>query len=258
MSQGPGQGAGAVPTPRIAAVDALRGGAVLLMIVYHGLWDATFLGLLDLPLLSAWPWLVARASVLTLFLGLAGLSLTLAHGAGFRPRPFLRRLAGVALGAALITAGTAVLFPPSYVFFGALHHIALASLLGLALLRLPGLLLAAVGAGAFILPLLAEGLVVPGGLLDRPPLLILGLASTPPDSVDFVPLLPWFAAWPAGMLLGRATAWAARPPRRGWTAWQPASPAARLLTLAGRHSLIVYLVHQAPLMGVLWLLARLT
>jgi len=258
LSKGPGQGADAVPPPRIAAVDALRGGAVLLMIVYHGLWDASFLGLLDLPLLSAWPWLVARATILALFLGLAGLSLTLAHGAGFRPRPFLRRLAGVAVGAALITAGTAVLFPPSYVFFGALHHIALASLLGLALLRLPGPLLVAASVGAFFLPIVAVGLIAPGNLLDRPPLLVLGLASTPPDSVDFVPLLPWFAAWPAGMLLGRATARAARPPRRGWTGWQPVSPIARLLTLAGRHSLIVYLVHQAPLMGVLWLLARST
>ncbi len=237
---------------RIAAVDGLRGGAVALMIAYHGLWDATFLGLIDLPLLTAWPWLVARAAILTLFLALAGMSLTLGHGAGLRWRSFRRRLAQVGGAAAAITAATMLPFPDAYIFFGALHHIAVASVLALGLLRLPWPALLAIGVAASILP----EVVALGGIFERLPLVVLGLAASPPLSVDFVALLPWFAAWPAGILLGRSIARRASQPDQGWLDWHPASLAGRLLVLAGRHSLIVYLVHQLPLMGGLWLVAQ--
>lgn len=237
---------------RIAAVDGLRGGAVALMVAYHGLWDATYLGLIDLPLLTAWPWLAARATILSLFLGLAGLSLTLGHGAGLRWPAFRRRLAQVGGAAAAITAATMIPFPEAYIFFGVLHHIAVASILALGLLRLPWPVLAVVGTAAAVLP----ETVALGGAFERLPLVALGLAANPPLSVDFVPLLPWFAAWPAGMLLGRRIARRAAAPSAGWSAWQPKGGASRLLVLAGRHSLIVYLVHQLPLMGGLWLVAQ--
>ncbi len=246
------------PPARIVAIDALRGGAVMLMIAYHGLWDATHLELIDLPLLTAWPWLAARATILSLFLGLAGISLALGHGDGVRWRPFRRRLAQVGGAAAAITVATAIPFPEAFIFFGALHHIALASLLALALLRLPWPALMAAGIAALILP----DLVAFGGAFERLPLVVLGLAASPPLSVDFVPLLPWFAAWPVGMLLGRGIARcigqsATGPLAQGWLSWQPTGGGGKLLVWAGRHSLVVYLLHQLPLMGGLWLLTYL-
>ena len=43
-----------------------------------------------------------------------------------------------------------------------------------------------------------------------------------------------------------------------WARWQPRSLIARALALAGRHSLLVYLVHQPLLMGALWLVVQVS
>jgi hypothetical protein len=59
-----------------------------------------------------------------------------------------------------------------------------------------------------------------------------------------VPLLPWSAAVLAGMAIGR---WLPAP--RGAAA---PSPAVALLAVAGRHSLVIYLLHQPVLLGLLF------
>jgi uncharacterized membrane protein len=68
------------------------------------------------------------------FLFLAGVSLMLAHGKASWPTAFARRIGMVAGSAALISLATYFATPDSFIFFGILHAIAAASIVGLAFL----------------------------------------------------------------------------------------------------------------------------
>lgn len=232
--------------PRLGIVDAARGAALFAMVVYHASWDLTFLGLARFDLLGDPLWLAARTLILGSFLLLAGLGLVLATERGFDRRRFLRRLLLLALAAAAVSAASYGLFPDSPIFFGVLHHIAVASLLGLAFQRLPWPVLLALG-----LAVIAVGMTVALPLFDTPWLRWVGLMTFEPDSNDYVPLFPWFGAVLFGIALGRV--W--HPLRRRVPAGAPRTAAARGLAWAGRHSLAIYLVHQPVLFGALSLAA---
>ncbi len=179
---------------------------------------------------------------------LVGVSLVLASRNGFRGRPFVRRLCVIVVCALAITVATRFLFPETFVFFGILHAIAVASIIGAALLPLGKFALAAAG-----LVILVLGYTVASAAFDPRWLAWTGFALTPPRSNDFVPVFPWVGL----TLLGMALAGLAL--ERGWTAHiRPVEgPTARSLVWLGRHSLVIYLVHQPVLLGVLIGLVRL-
>ena len=131
MTLAPPDGVRTAPRrPRLDAIDALRGVAILGMMVFHVTWDLSFFGFLA-PDAPRAPWLMNFGhAVAATFLALVGASLALAARDGFRPRPYLWRLASIVAAAAAITIGTALLFPESYIFFGILHCIAASSVGG--------------------------------------------------------------------------------------------------------------------------------
>lgn len=230
---------------RRPAIDVARGLALLAMAAYHASWDATYFGLAGFDLLGDPLWLAARTVILSSFLLLAGIGLVLATRDGVDAGRFLRRLGRVAAGAAAVSAASYALFPDSPIFFGVLHHIAVASVIGLAFVRLPALVTLAVAAMAVLV-----GTTQSFPLFDSPWLRWIGLTSVAPDSNDFVPLLPWIGGVLAGIGLGRL--WPGLGEGVAVT-----GHAGRLLALAGRHSLAVYLLHQPLLFGIAWVAAQL-
>ncbi|MBY6261867.1 DUF1624 domain-containing protein [Azospirillum sp. 412522] len=230
---------------RRPAIDVARGLALVAMAAYHGSWDATYFGLVGFDLLGDPLWLAARAAILSSFLLLAGIGLALATCDGLDAGRFLRRLGRVAAGAAAVSAASYALFPGSPIFFGVLHHIAVASVIGLAFVRLPALVTLAAAAMAVLV-----GTTQGFPLFDSPWLRWIGLTSVAPDSNDFVPLLPWIGGILAGIGLGRL--WPGLGEGVAVT-----GPAGRLLALAGRHSLAVYLLHQPLLFGIAWAAAQM-
>lgn len=233
---------------RLPVVDAARGVAILAMVAYHLSWDLDFLGFARLDLLDNPFWLAARTAILGSFLLLTGVSLVLAVQRGFDRTRYLRRLGLLIAAAAAVSAVSYVQFPDSPIFFGVLHHIAVASVLGLAFLRLPAWVTAALGIVIFVLP---DHVSVP--LFDEPALRWIGLMTFHPDSNDYVPLFPWFGIVLWGIALGRL--WRGRGALAGW---RPADTATGALAWAGRWSLPIYLVHQPVLFGALSLLALLS
>ena len=238
------------PSRRVGAVDVARGVALLAMALYHGSWDLTYLGLANFDLFNDPLWLAARTGILGSFLILSGLSLVLsaegaAEGAaegGIDRTRFLRRFALLVLAAGGVTAVSMVMFPDSPIFFGVLHHMAVASLLGLALLRLPWPALVLLGVGVIVV-----GKTVALPVFDEPWLRWIGLMTFEPESNDYVPIFPWFGAFLFGMGLGRL--WRPAP------AAVPGGTPGRWFAWAGRRSLLVYLIHQPVLFGLLSLLA---
>jgi uncharacterized membrane protein len=258
-------------------VDAARGTAVALMVVYHFCWDLTYFRLVDWPLLTDWAWLAFRTAIAAAFLAISGFSLALAAGgygraraaaasrrgdpkaaahgaAASRRRPparpdwrrWARRLAVLAAAAGLISLGTWLAFPQSWIFFGILHHLAAASLLGLAFVRLRGPWVLVTIAAAVFAFTARDWLVHP--TFDEPGLRWLGLMTYPPQSNDYVPLFPWFGYFLIGLAAARLILDHAP---RALRAAEPLAAGrwAAAVRWAGRHSLAIYLLHQPVLMG---------
>lgn len=224
---------------RIYQLDALRGVAIVMMIAYHFGFDLDYFGFIAADLNHDPFWLTSRTLIVTLFLGVMGVSLQLAHRHGIRWHAVGRRFALLAGCAAVVTLATWILFPHSYVFFGILHFIALASLLGLPFLNRPWL---AIGGGA---SLLALGLSWSHPFFNGELWQWIGLMTHKPITEDYVPLIPWFGVVLLGMAAG--TAVTGSKTKRSGGGWQGA------LAWAGRHSLPIYLLHQPLLMGMLFL-----
>ena len=230
---------------RLFWIDAIRGTAVLAMIGYHLAWDLTFFGLTGFRLLHDPFWYWQPRLVTGTFLILVGVSVTLATAHRRIPPRYLRRTGWIALAAAAITIATFIGFRDSFIFFGILHCITAASLIGLALVRLPW-----PGLATLALAVFALGTVDYPPVMDHPWLIWLGLGDRVPATNDFIPLVPWVGFTIAGMALGRALL--ARPTAVGAMDRSEPGIGARMLGWLGRNALPVYLVHQPVLLGILF------
>jgi len=229
-----------VPEPsaprRIPLVDLLRGLAFVAMVVYHFSWFATDAGLLELPIRSSLGWVAFQKCIAGTFFGLVGVSL---HLSGARGRGFWRRMGKLAGCALVVTATSLVLDPRRLVSFGILHCIAVSSLLVRPLLgRSTGDL---VGLGTV---LVALGIGVSHPFFDHAALQWTGLSTRLSATFDIQPLLPWLGVVVLGVGAGR---WLQRSSLAG--APVDGGPA-RLLRLAGRHSLLLYMAHVPVLVGI--------
>lgn len=232
---------------RFLLIDILRGVAILAMIVYHFGWDLSYFGLIAVDVASSPGWVVFARTIAATFIGLVGVNLTLASRKGIRWPAYGRRLGLIVGAAAIVSLGTYWLDPQSFVFFGILHCIALASVLALLFLRLPGWLLVVAAIACFVAPEFLKSPVFNGHGWYW-----LGLSTEQPGTVDYVPMLPWFGVVLIGMVAGRVIV-AHRENRL--LQWHSQAWWARFLATAGRWSLAIYLIHQPVLMGSLILLA---
>lgn len=235
--------------PRYWEIDCLRGLAVTLMLVSNLLFDLFFFagraqlqsGVLD--------WF-ARG-IAGLFILLAGLSLSLRRVRGGSLAQVCRR-GGILLGLGLVVSlATRLAAGEQMVVFGVLHLIGLGLILAWPLLGRPWLALATGLAVLF--------LALPVGRLrlDSPWLLWLGLRTPDFASVDYTPLIPWLGPLLIGTWLGHVLYPDGRP---RWPVPEAAGRILpmRVLTWAGRHSLIIYLAHQPLFLGALFLLSRIS
>ncbi len=234
---------------RIAAIDVARGMALLAMAVYHFTWDLEFFGYVATGTTAEGGWRLFARLIASSFLFLVGFSLFLAHSKSIRWRSFWRRLAMVGSAAALITVATWQATPDSFIFFGILHQIALASLVGLAFLRVPAVWIILVA-----MVVIAAPHYLRSPFLDHPVFWWTGLSAHPAPSNDYVPVFPWFGAVLMGMAAAKISS------ARGWldtiAGWH--LPAwSGLPGFAGRHSLAVYLIHQPVLISLVWVAAQL-
>ena len=112
------------PTGRIDAVDALRGVAMLWMTAFHFCFDLNHFGHIrqNFYLDPFWTW--QRSAIVSLFLLCAGLGQAIAVAQGQSWPRFWRRWAQVAGCALLVTAGSWLMYPQSFIYFGVLHGMA--------------------------------------------------------------------------------------------------------------------------------------
>jgi uncharacterized membrane protein len=238
---------------RIPLIDRLRGLAIVAMITYHFTWDLEFFRYVDPGTATAGPMKWYARAIASSFLILAGVSLVLAHGQGIRWPTFRKRFAVVAGAAALISLGTYFAMGRGFIFFGILHQIAIGTLIGLIFLRLPVIVTLSAAAAMIAAPIYLRN-----PLFDAPFWWWLGLSSFDPPSNDYVPVLPWTGMILIGVTIAKFAA------ARGWFAKSTRSEGGaqsgfgHWLTLAGRNSLIIYLIHQPILIGSVYLFSLLS
>lgn len=240
------------PSPsRSLALDALRGVAVLWMTAFHFAFDLNQFGFIHQDFHTTPLWTVQRTCILGLFLVCAGAGQAMALHQRQDWRAFWWRWCQIAGCAVLVSAGSYLMFPQSWIYFGVLHGMAVM----LVLCRLSaswgrGLWLA--GALAMVAGYVAPQVhsLVPGlAVLNDPALNWLGLVSRKPMTEDYVPLLPWLGVMWWGMAGARMAL------VRGWLGSVGTSPAPGVptLVLVGQWSLTWYMLHQPLLIGlVLW------
>lgn len=219
---------------RFDILDAWRTLAVVLMVVYHFLYDLYIFGVLSAPQLFSAPLNILERFICCSFILLAGASARFSRNNLRRGLIVLAAGLAVEIGAAVagqvIRWGVLMLLGSSMV----LWHF-----LGKYLQRWQPVNLAAVCVGLYIFTdwwtevtqvsvrwLYPLGLMYPGF-----------------RSADYFPLLPWFFLFLMGTVLG------------GWCLENRDSPLLTkslpaALTWPGRHSLIIYVLHQPVLYGI--------
>jgi uncharacterized membrane protein len=225
---------------RFAEIDATRGIAILMMIVFHTVFDISFFGIAPVNVATGF-WRFFAMTTASLFLIVAGISLVVSHDrssrnlAGFSlTKKFLARGLGIFALGLLITFVTWLYLHEGFIIFGILHLIGLSVMLSVLFFRF--------GKFNIVLGLL----VLAGGFFIvnfSGPIWLLPLGIMPASfsSVDYTPLFPWFGMVLIGMGVGEKLY---SGNIRRYAFLQIPDPIIRPLAFLGRYSLIIYLVHQ--------------
>ena len=232
---------------RLDGLDTLRGVTILSMVAYHACWDLVYIFGKD------WAWYRSDAaylwqqSICWTFILLSGYCWSLG-------RHRLKRGLMAFGGGVLVSLVTLLFMPEAPVRFGVLTLLGSAALLTIPLEPLLRRLPARAGlAGSFSLFLLlrdvnggwlgfegARVLALPGSLYRNLLTAFLGFPAASFYSTDYFSLLPWLFLFWTGYFL-----WRLRPGDRGSGLRLPG------ITAMGRHSLLIYLLHQPVIYGVL-------
>lgn len=222
---------------RFWEVDALRGIAIIGMVIYHLIYDLEFYGFnVSVNGLGVFQKIVAG-----IFILLVGISLTLSYSKGRSFNYYLHRGGMIFAWGMGITLVTYLFLGESYVRFGVLHLIGVSIVMAYPSIKKKwfnfGLGVGLIGLYFIVRQFSSASLYV--------------LGFTPNFStVDYFPILPWFGVVLLGVFVGNSLYKGGRQftlPKWKfpWLQW------------LGRKSLIIYLVHQPILLvliqGWLWL-----
>lgn len=234
---------------RYALLDELRGLDLVSMMLYHACWDMMFLFGIWMDWYIGWPGRLWQQSICWVFILLSGFCVPLGHRT-------LKRGAQVFAAGALVTVVTLVFMPEDRVVFGVLTFLGSAMLLtGVLeplLKKIPPAAGLAVSAVLFALTYhLDERWLGFGGLRLALPdawyanyfTAFFGFLPFDFYSTDYFALLPWLFLFWAGYFLHGVVGRARMEPLR-----RSVCPA---LGWMGRHSLLLYLLHQPVIYGVL-------
>lgn len=189
---------------RFVEIDTLRGVAIVMMVIYHLMFDLNYFGVTDAVFTNPF-WFYFQRVTASLFIVLVGVSLTLSVGQSRRQRVpervIFKRLVGRGLRifawGMLVTLVTAFVFGPQLaVKFGILHFIGVATILVWPFLRLKWFNLIA------WLGLLLAGQWLQTVTAGSEWWIWLGWQPANHTYVDYFPLMPWFGVVLLGVFLG--------------------------------------------------------
>ena len=247
---------------RAYELDLLRGFAIFMMILMHFAYDVRYeFGVKAFGFLEAdWFWGFVHPFFIVIFVGVSGVCCTFSKNNLFRGLKLLGVAAGLTLATLLIKTFLKI---DCLIIFNVLALLAISILIYSliefiekktktdpkvtnALLGAGGALIAAYGASIDWMDYTTDNLIfLPVGFKMH----------TMPFMADYMPMIPWVGVFLIGCLVGRIC-YAERHslcPEKNKAAGIICAP----FEFIGRHSLIVYLVHQPIVYGILFLIFML-
>jgi uncharacterized membrane protein len=230
-------------------VDAWRGFAITIMVIYHLMWDLYGLAGWNIEMYTGF-WHYWQLVTASSFIGLVGVSMSLRAGrmrqkGDVRFLPFFQRGLVIFSWGMVVSLVTWFVSPEVYVRFGILHFIGVAIILAYPFLRFRWLNLI-LGAVLLLIPE-----VIPWRH-DIAWLEWLGMAANPHPAFDYFPVIPWLGVVLIGIFLGNMLYPKGKRAFHmpDWSRFAPV----RWLALAGQNSLLIYLIHQPVLITILVLM----
>jgi uncharacterized membrane protein len=237
---------------RFWEIDFLRGIAVVMMIVFHFFYDLNFFSIYEIDLHSGYFPLVLYPIGAT-FLLLVGISLSLSYSRiednenkkQLQLKFILRGSKIFGLGL-LITLVTWIYLRDGFVVFGILHCIGLSIILAYPFLRfkIRNLIIGIL--------LISVGIYLKTLTFDFGWVLWLGFRPSQFYTVDYFPILPWFGVVLIGIFVGNTL----YPAHKRRFKLKDVSRIifAKFFCYLGRHSLIIYCIHQPIIIVILHVL----
>lgn len=228
---------------RLLTLDLYRTLAVILMVLFHFTYDLHLFGFITTDTTQVPFWVHLRTFIVALFMSAVGMSLYLAYANRYDRQKHIRRLGLLAVASVLVSIVTYIIFPDTWIYFGVLHMIFVASLIGPLFTRIPNV------SGAFgvlIITLYSTELLTMYPLFE---LLRLPL-HLPQHTEDIAPFIPWSGVVLMGIFIMH----------HGWLQQiiLPKTKTTEKITWLGRHSLSIYLMHQPLLFAILAPLSYIT
>ena len=236
---------------RFPEIDTARGIAILMMIVFHTVFDLNFFMIAPVNVATGF-WRCFAMATASLFLLVVGISLVVSHARSAAKlsgpaliKKFLFRGAGIFALGLLVTLATWLYLHEGFIIFGILHLIGISVMLSQLFFRFGKY---NIFLGMFCI---AGGFFI--GTVHGPIWLIpLGIQPASFASVDYTPIIPWFGAVLVGMGVGE---FLYSGGIRRFAAPHLPERIIRPLSFLGRYSLVIYLVHQPV---IILLLAAMT
>ena len=238
---------------RYSLLDAIRGLAVINMIAFHLLYDifCVFGVWPGFPLSS--PVVIWERFICCTFIIVSGIAINFSRH-GYR-RGIIVSLCGI-----VITVITLIFMPEESIFYGVLTFIGAAMLVTFALRNLLGKIKPIIGAVVFfVLFALSYGIpsryigffsiptiTLPNTMYQYRWLAFFGFPDGGFCSSDYFPFIPWIFLFIFGFYLWRVFE------QRGWDRFF--TKKIPVLDFIGRHSLIIYMIHQPILYGICYII----
>ncbi len=205
----------------------------MMMIIFHFSYDLNYFAFIHIDIIKDWFWVYFRYLIVTIFLLAVGMSLRIVHSPHIRYKSVLRRIVLLGGASLLVTVVTYYQFPRAWVYFGILHLILVSSIIALPFVNHPKYALIA-SILVFVLsyfdltyqPQLFE-------ILKKP-------LHLPQYTVDLARFFPWFGAVLLGIYI------ASNPLFKilfNLPMFSSRYFPNRVLAFAGRHALVIYLLH---------------
>jgi uncharacterized membrane protein len=234
---------------RFWELDFFRGVAIVMMVIYHLLFDLSYFGGYSIYVHSGF-WRDFAQATAAIFILLVGISLTLSASnakiLGLNKslfNHFLKRGLKIFFLGMAITLVTYYLIGRGFIVFGILHFIGLAIILAYPFLKLR---IVNIFLG-FIFILI--GLYLQSTSFNLLGLFWLGLTSENFYTLDYFPIFPWFGIVLIGISLGNSLYPEHRRridlPDLSGSLWT------RPFNALGRRSLLIYLIHQPAMIIIL-------
>lgn len=227
---------------RFWEVDFLRGIAIIMMIMFHFLWDLNHFYNFDIYASKGF-WNIFQITTASLFLFLVGISITISNtnkNAG--PIKYLKRGLKIFSFGLIITVVTKLIFPDSFVVFGILHLIGVSIIISYIFRKFTYLNL------LFGISFVVVGALLKNYAVNFDWLFFLGLYSNRFYSLDYFPIFPWFGVILIGMFFGNILY--STNKRNFKLKNSSENRAVKFVCFLGKKSLIIYLLHQIVLYGM--------